>query len=197
MTVSLHPTCVDALRVLGDDTASPAARAAQRHVDRCPACSALVDDADAADAVLASLAGHRPSRSVRLRAVLGVISVLQCLIALPWLFGENPLRFLESSSVASAHLTRDGAIGMIVGVAGLTTALRTRHAVAMVVTAGAAVGMQLLSFAIDQSNEHVHPLFETSHLLTPVVLVLIAIVGTRRAHPVGAPARGRRHLRAL
>jgi hypothetical protein len=92
--------------------------------------------------------------------------------------------------VASEHLTRDGAIGVIVGVAGLTTALRTRHALAMLVTGCAAIGMQVLSFAIDENHDRVHPLFEVSHALVPIILALIAVFAMRRAAPVEPPSRG-------
>jgi hypothetical protein len=211
MTTPVPARCADALRSFATGALDDAAdsdvggragraadvRAARRHVERCPSCSALLDDAGSADAVLALLATRRPARSTRLRQVLGAVAVLQCTVALPWLFGTNPFGVFDSSGVASAHLTRDGAIGILIGVAGLTTALRPRHALAMLVTAGAAVGMQLIGFAVDERNEHVHPLFETSHLLVPVVLVLIATIGLRRDRPVAPPARSGRHLRAL
>ena len=90
----------------------------------------------------------------------------------------------------ASRTARDGAIGVIVGVAGLTTALRTRHALAMLVTGIAAIGMQVLSFAIDEHHERVHPLFEVSHALVPVILALIAVFAMRRAAPVEPPDRG-------
>lgn len=161
-------------------------------------CAGLVDDPGAADSVLTALASRRPPRSLALRRVLGVIAAMQCIVALPWLFGENLFGFLDSNGVAPAHLTRDGAIGIIVGVAGCTTALRPRHAVAMLVTAGAAVGMQVLSFAIDENHERVHPLFETSHVLVPIVVALVAVFALGRARPVPPSDRDAgRHLRAI
>jgi hypothetical protein len=196
MSAPVPATCADALRAFASGSATDA-RAARRHVERCPACAGALDDAGSADAVLALLATRRPARSPRLRQLLAAVSLLQCAVALPWLFGTNPFGFLASSGVTSAHLTRDGAIGILIGVAGCTTALRPRHALAMLVTAGAAVGLQLVGFAIDEHNEHVHPLFETSHLLVPVVLVLIATIGLRRDRPVRARTRKERHLRAL
>ena len=196
MSAPVPAACADALRAFASGS-TPEARAARRHVERCPSCAGALDDAGSADAVLAVLATRRPARSSRLRRLLGAVSLLQCAIALPWLFGTNPFGFLAASGVTPAHLTRDGAIGILIGVAGCTTALRPRHALAMLVTAGAAVGLQLISFAVDERNEHVHPLFETSHLLVPVVLVLIATIGLRRDRPVREPAQGGRHLRAL
>jgi hypothetical protein len=199
MSTRLPAGCAGALRAFaaGPSGAAGDEPAARRHVERCPACAALLDDAGSPDAVLALLAGQRPARSARLRQLLGAVALAQCVVALPWLFGANPFGFLASSGVAPAHLTRDGAIGFVIGVAGCTTALRPRHAIAMLVTAGAAVGMQVIGFAIDERNEHVHPMFETAHLLVPVVLVLIATIGLRRDRPVAPPVRSGRHLRAL
>jgi hypothetical protein len=203
---ALRPACLDALRAISagrDDPMQAAAAArARRHLDTCPVCAALVDDADSVDEVLAAVRRRRPSRSATMRAVLGVAAVLQCILAIPWLFGANPFAFVDSMEVDPSHLTRDGAIGIIIGVAGLTTAIRPRHAFAMLVTASAAVGMQVLSFAIDEGHERVHPLFETSHVLAPVVLVLVAVLALRKAPPVGPPGRDRgaphdRHLRAV
>ena len=200
MTTSLHPACVDALRRLsaGDRPGIDAReaghdrtaelRAAQRHVASCPSCASVVDHNDAADHVLAVLDQHRPPRRPRLRVLLGVLGALQCALALPWLFDMNPVGFL-ADNVASEHLTRDGAIGVIVGVAGLTTAIRTRHALAMLVTGCAAIGMQVLSFAIDENHERVHPLFEVSHTLVPIILALIAAFAMRRATPMDPPDR--------
>lgn len=169
--------------------ASAELRAARRHVASCPSCASLIDDTGSAERVLATLARHRPTQRPRLRIVLGVIAALQCALALPWLFDVNPVAFL-GNDVDSSHLTRDGAIGVIVGVAGLTTALRTRHALAMLVTGIAAIGMQVLSFAIDEHHERVHPLFELSHALVPVILVLIAVIAMRRPAPIDPPDRG-------
>jgi hypothetical protein len=204
MTTSLRPACVDALRLLGAgapaDEGAPHAgsaelRAARRRVAACPSCAAVVDDVGSPDAVLAALDEHRPARRPRLRTVLGLLSALQCALALPWLFDLNPLAFL-AQDVASEHLTRDGAIGVIVGVAGLTTAVRTRHALAMLVTGSAAIGMQVLTFAIDENHDRVHPLFELSHALVPIILALIAVFTVRRATPIRPPTRDR-NLRAV
>ena len=202
---TLRPACLDALRALAVRTDDPARarleRDARRHVDTCPACASLVDDAESVDEILAAVRSRRPSRSTALRVVLGIAAAIQCLVALPWLFGANPFSFIDAMTVDASHLTRDGAIGIIIGVAGLTTALRPRHALAMLVTASAAVGMQVLSFAIDEGQERVHPMFETSHVLVPVVLVLIAVLALRKSPPISGPDRdGRstgRHLRAV
>ena len=189
MNTSLRPACVDALRRVAmsdrdaDDDASAETRTARRHVASCPSCSSVIDDTPSAERVLASLVAHRPPNHPLLRATLGVLAALQIALALPWLFDMNPVAFL-ANNVASEHLTRDGAIGVIVGVAGLTTALRTRHALAMLVTGLAAIGMQVLSFAIDENHDRVHPLFEVSHLLVPIILALIAVFALRRAAPI-------------
>jgi len=203
VTTSLRPACVDALRCVSDPrdhteaagATSPELRAARRHIESCPICASLVDDADAPAQILAELAAHRPPRTPLLRYALGVLAVAQTALALPWLFDVNPLGFL-ADHVASEHLTRDGAIGVIVGVAGLTTALRPRHALAMLVMAAAAIGMQVLSFAIDENHDRVHPLFEVSHALVPIIVALIAVFALRRPAPVDPPERGPR-LRAV
>jgi hypothetical protein len=197
MTTSLRPACVDALRRISEAGApeeqpserSATWRAARRHIEMCPICASLVDDAIEPEQILAALAAHRPPHKPVLRIALGVIAAVQCAIAVPWLFGVNPLGFM-ADHVASEHLTRDGAIGVVVGVAGLTTALVTRHGLAMLVMGAAAIGMQLLSFAIDEDHDRVHPLFELSHLLVPVILALIAVFALRRPSPVDPPDRG-------
>lgn len=201
MSGSLRPQCVDALRrvsesapsaVLGDgDGDAIELRRARQHIDVCPACSSLIDDAGAPERVLHQLSARRPPQRSRLRVALGAVACVQAAVAIPWLVGANPLGFL-AHHVASDHLTRDGAIGVIVGVAGLTTALRPRHAFAMLVMAVAAIGMQMASFAVDENHDHVPPLFEVSHALVPVILALIVGCALRREVPVAPPDRGAR-----
>jgi hypothetical protein len=187
-------SCVEALRVLamqsGDDPVgnTVAVARARRHLDSCPRCGALLDDTGSGERALARLEMVRPARFPVVRGAMGVLAAVQCILALPWLFGIDPLASL-GNNVTSAHLTRDGAIGIIVGVAGLATALRPRHAVAMLIMAIVSIVMQAFTVAIDGSNEHVGLVFELLHALIPVIVVLIGVVAFRRPRPVGAPDR--------
>ena len=203
MTTKLQTACVDALKLalIGDSVvdevgpASPAVRAARRHVNACPACASALDDSAVAD-VMARLTALRTTAIPVHRAILGFIASAQCLFALPWLLGFDPIGSL-GNHVAASHLTRDGAIGVIVGVAGVATALRPRHALAMLVMAIASIGMQAFGFAVDENQNRVSPLFELLHVLVPIIVAMIGVVAMRRPPPVDPPARRRSHLRVV
>jgi hypothetical protein len=202
MTAALRPVCVNALREVtgagssdaaGGDT--PELRAARHHLEICPICASLIDDPAAADKALATIATTRGPRSPVLRSALGIVAGVQCLFALPWLFGFSPFDRL-GNHVAPSHLTRDGALGVILGVAGMTSAFRPRHALAMLVTAGAGIAMQGLSYLFDQNTSRVGPRFELVHLLVPIIVAMIAVLVYRRPAPIDPPQRPP-HLRVL
>jgi hypothetical protein len=194
--VSAEPraACAAALRAVlaepsahEDPTTAEERRRARRHVSTCPYCAGELDDEDTA-VLLQRLDRVRPRRAPRLRVVLAALAGVQVAVALPWLFGWNPLGILGGHALA-AHLTRDGAIGVIVGVAGITTAWQPRQAVPMLVMALAALGMQVFGFAIDENHDRVTALFEVQHLLVLAVTVGIALFALRRPGPITDPDR--------
>jgi hypothetical protein len=193
MSGSVRPACAAALRdvLAGAETADADAldrrRRAQQHVASCPDCAGLHDDLEP-EQILAVLDAKRPRRAPALRVVLGVLAAAQLAMAVPWLLGFNPLGTLGGHAL-DAHLTRDGAIGIIIGVAGVTTALQPRHGVAMLVMAVAALGMQIFGFAIDENHDRVSAIFEVQHLLGLVVSLLIAVITMRRGKPITDPDR--------
>lgn len=193
--------CLRAMRALlpepGDGpTDEDERRAARRHVAQCPSCAGLLDDAEGdADAARVALAAIAPRRPAMLRIVLGVLAVVQLALALAWMFGWN---LLASSGVHAGdeHLARDGAIGVVVGIAGLVAAQAPRFAVPMLVMGAAAFGLQLLGFALDEHHGRVSALFEVQHALVFLVVLLIAVLAFRRPAPIAEPRRGP-HLRAV
>lgn len=198
MTTVLDRTCIDALRtVVAADTDLPAAvasaelRAARRHLEACPRCAGVLDDEPTAAQALAAAQRRRPVRPPGVRALLCTASAVQLAVALPWLLGWNPFGAF-AGHVTPAHLTRDGAIGVIVGVAGIGSALRPRHAVAMLFTAIAAVAMQAFGFAVDESANRVSVVYETLHLFVPMIIAGIGTLAMRKDTPIAPPVRGAR-----
>lgn len=197
--------CLRALHALlpADGDQAPdadALRAARLHVTSCPSCAGILDDAgDAGDdrerIARHALAALAPRRRPLLRVLLGAIATAQLVLALAWVFGWN---VLASSGLHAGdeHLARDGAIGVVVGIAGIVAARAPRFAVPMLVMGGAAFGLQLLGFALDEHDGRVSALFELQHVLVFVILVVLAALAFRRPAPIAEPTRGT-HLRVV
>ena len=119
-------TCERALLTLmgdpGDDPRN-AVLAARQHVGRCPHCSAAYDRANPEARRLGLVAGRRSELAASLRVGLLAISVAQLVLAVPWLVGRS---LLPDSHVAVSHLTRDGALGLVIASLGLVTVWRPR-----------------------------------------------------------------------
>lgn len=144
--------------------------------DDCDALAALTDR------TLDRLDAERPTRSMALRAGLGVVSVIQLVLSVPWLVGSNPwTAFL--GQVPDSHLTRDGAIGVVTATAGLVTVWRSRYAFAMLAIAAVGLVMQVLGGAVDAD---VGTSFEAVHVVALVIAVLVLTIAARRDRPVGA-----------
>ncbi len=165
-------------------------RRARMHQQSCERCSSeqsvdmmlstlTSENPDAAARVQAQLSMKRPRRSTAIVALLGTCSTLQALIALPWLVGANPFRNVLGVA-SSEHLTRDGALGIVVAVAGFVVAWRPRYAFAMLALVGATAGMQILGGFVDAPTSHSHVPFEFVHVLALVIAVLIVYVAIRR-----------------
>jgi hypothetical protein len=141
-----------------------------------------------ATSILKSLGAHYANPRRAIRITLGVFASLQLLLAVPWIFGANLLTDF-ADTVGQAHLTRDGALGLFVGAAGLITAIKSRYAAPAAVIAGIGVVVQLVAGAFDEHHAHVDGWFELLHLLTVGILILTAILAGSRAGRPRQPQR--------
>jgi hypothetical protein len=137
---------------------------------------------------LAKVNAERPAPHLITRWALVVLSTAQLLLALPWLVGLNPLAVI-GAEVDPSHLTRDGALGLLVAVAGLTVAARPRYGVPALMIASAGIVAQVVAGAIDEDRAHVHASFELTHLLALAVVALMAIIAGSRVPTLGEANR--------
>ncbi len=190
-------TCTKALTVIADgsDGSTPdELRRAQVHAATCPRCLRSLDDPDAADRVLSALRPSVLDPPRVFRVAIALVATIQLVFAIPWLFGAT---LLPDHSVTTAHLTRDGALGLVIAAAGLLAAWRPRYAVSAIVLGSIVLAAQAVAGVIDQQNQSVNVLFELLHLLVLVILAMIAIsvATTRQSTPDARPtARGLRSL---
>ncbi|HEY3672454.1 MAG TPA: hypothetical protein VGN51_16080, partial [Acidimicrobiia bacterium] len=121
-------TCRDALVLLVDGEASDpdAYRRARAHASVCPRCASSYDDPDASRRVIERHQIDVPGPSPRLRVLLVVVAAAQLVLACPWLFGAS---LVPDHQVTAAHLTRDGALGLLIACVALVSAWRPRYAV--------------------------------------------------------------------
>lgn len=136
-----------------------------------------------AEHTLDRLDAVRPTRSRALRAALGVVSVIQLVLSIPWLLGANPWTALLGR-MPDSHLTRDGAIGVVTATAGLVTVWRTRYALAMLAIAAVGLVMQVLGGAVDAD---VGTSFEAVHVVALIIAVLVLTIAARRDRAPGPP----------
>jgi hypothetical protein len=184
-------TCQDALVTLvsGDEAAEPSAFArARAHASLCPRCASIYDDREAAERVLTRSREDIAGPSLRLRASLAVVAVAQLVLACPWLFGAS---LVPDPSVSAAHLTRDGALGLLIASVALVTAWRPRYAFGSLLVGAVAIVAQFASGIVDRQDQAVSGVFELTHLLSLVIVVLLAFActslrsggGARRSPP--------------
>jgi hypothetical protein len=136
---------------------------------------------DRADQVLERLATVIPGPPPWLRIVLAGVAGALLMLSLPWLVGADPLRLLGQAT--TAHLTRDGALGLAIATAGLLTAWRPRYSVAAAMVCAAALVAQLGTALIDEHYRRVSIVVETTHAITIVVTALVAY-SSRPARPI-------------
>jgi hypothetical protein len=187
--MTARPRCAESLAVLldarsGGTPDAEALRRAHAHAAACPECAAALEDTDAPRRVQARFA-RCPGRAPRtLVAPLAVLSFVQLAIAVPWLFGHNPIGV--AGHAASEHLVRDGTIGFVIAIAGLIAAFDPARARTLCLVSLAALAIQLSAGLFDEHDHRVNVHFELTHLLAIAIVVLVALVA-RRA-PYG-PAR--------
>lgn len=113
------------------------------------------------------------------RVLLTAAVAVQMALALPWLVGADPFDLLGDAD--QSHLTRDGAFGVALGLAGAVTAWRHRYAIAAVIVGAALLVVQFATGIIDGHAGRVSLWLEVSHLLVPVIVILIVITARPEA----------------
>ena len=151
--------------------------AARQHMLECPSCASQ-EDASVEEALGVRLSQLREPGHI-LRIALYVAGGLQTFLALPWIFGATPL-WGPSGDTAVAHLTRDGVIGLVLGLIGIAVGFNPRLAYFALSVCGVLVTLQVVAFVADRTSDKVHPVFESIHVLSIVITVLVAIVAFPR-----------------
>ena len=131
----------------------------------------MVESASIADRVLERTAPLRLGPPPIVRGALALVAGTQLVLAGPWLVGTDPLGSLGAAEVS--HMTRDGAFGVAIALAGLIAAWRHRHAIAAAIVATALVAAQFVTGVIDGHADRIAYWAETSHVLLPIILLLI------------------------
>lgn len=106
-----------------------------------------------ADGALRRLRHALPQPSRWILGPLLVLSIVQAAVVLPWLVGRDPWQLL--SSTTDGHITRDGALGLVVAVTGLLTAWRSRWALPAFLLAMLAVVAQAVTGLFDAAETDV------------------------------------------
>jgi hypothetical protein len=182
--VSTTPlSCERALLILMADIADHSRDeriAARLHASRCPRCSSVYDP----DEAVAPTIGRRPPESpASLRIGLAVVATIQLVLAVPWLFGHS---LVPDAHVEVSHLTRDGALGLVIAGLGLVTAWRPRYVNSTTLIGLLVFAAQLVAGLVDHETDAVTGSFELIHLLVLVILASmfgIAFGRARRATP--------------
>ncbi len=153
------------------------------------ALDGIVDDlahrAAVPDEVLARLDSALPRRSRSLTMATGVLSGVQLFLALPWLTGADPFGLLGHP--VSPHVTRDGALGVVIAIAGILATWRARWSLPCFLMATGALGAQVVAGLVDESIAEVGA-HELVHLPAVLLTVLIGL-SARRFRSLGPTGR--------
>jgi len=180
-------SCEQALIVLADDTDEHSRDEwvrARLHASRCPRCHSVYD-VQLDEAVLARL--NPPAVMPSLRFGLAIVAAIQLVVAVPWLFGHS---FVPDAHVEVAHLTRDGALGIVIAALGLLTAWRPRYVHSALLMGLVVFVAQFIAGFVDHMSDAVTGSFELIHLLVVVILIAMSAVAVslaRRATPRNEP----------
>ena len=151
--------------------------AARHHLLNCPLCASETAD-DMVETVSHRLDILRQPGGL-LRLFLLLVGGLQVLLALPWIFGAT-LLWSPSYDTTAAHLTRDGVIGLVLGLAGVAVAASPRLAYFALSVCGLLVPLQVIAFISDKVTSKVNPNFEAIHVLALVISALVVIAAFPR-----------------
>ena len=121
----------------------------------------------------------RPDPSLTLRLALGVLSAIQLGVAGAWLVGEIPFGWIVGSPTA-AHLSRDAALGVVLGSIGAIVSWRPRWSLSLLPVVGAIVAVQMIGLIADGSNGQSGFHFELPHGISIIVSALIFAMSRRR-----------------
>ncbi len=145
---------------------------ARTHIANCALCGGTNS---AAQKSIQDKISLRSNRSVWGRALLGLLGVLQLILALPWLFGST-MFWSTSISADAAHLSRDGALGFMFATIAIAVAISPRLAVFALPIALLLIILQTVTGFVDHANEDVLVSFETIHMLGAFIGGSIAVL---------------------
>ena len=145
---------------------------ARTHIANCALCGGTNS---AAQKSIQDKISLRSNRSVWGRAFLGLLGVLQLILALPWLFGST-MFWSASISADAAHLSRDGALGFMFATIAIAVAISPRLAVFALPIALLLIILQTVTGFVDHANEDVLVSFETIHMLGAIIGGSIAVL---------------------
>lgn len=145
---------------------------ARTHIANCALCGGTNS---AAQKSIQDKISLRSNRSVWGRAFLGLLGVLQLILALPWLFGST-MFWSASISADAAHLSRDGALGFMFATIAIAVAISPRLAVFALPIALLLIILQTVTGFVDHADEDVLVSFETIHMLGAVIGGSIAVL---------------------
>ena len=145
---------------------------ARTHIANCAMCGGTNS---AAQKSIQDKISLRSNRSVWGRAFLGLLGVLQLILALPWLFGST-IFWSASISADAAHLSRDGALGFMFATIAIAVAISPRLAVFALPIALLLIILQTVTGFVDHANEDVLVSFETIHMLGAIIGGSIAVL---------------------
>jgi len=145
---------------------------ARTHIANCAMCGGINS---AAQKTIQDKISLRSNRSVWGRAFLGLLGLIQLFLALPWLFGST-MFWSKSLGADAAHLSRDGALGVMFATIAFAVAVSPRLAVFALPVALLLIILQTVTGFVDHSNEEVHASFETIHMLGAVIGASIAVL---------------------
>lgn len=143
------------------------------------------DPDDPAEPLLSQLGAALPGPNRLVRALVAVLALAQLAVVLPWLVDADPFGLLGSSP--ASHLTRDGALGLAVAVAGMMTAWRPRWAMPCFLLGSAALVAQTVAGLFDAHSSGGGGT-ELVHLPSVVLTCLVGLSGIRLT-PLGPGPR--------
>lgn len=134
---------------------------------------------------LRSVLAARPEAKREVRVALAVLAAAQLAMGIAWLVGNVPFGGIVGSPTA-AHLSRDAALGVVLGTIGVIVAWRPRWSLSLVPVAGAIVAVQAIGLVADAAKGQRGFHFEFPHALAIIVGVLIFYVSRKRRLPATA-----------
>jgi hypothetical protein len=177
-------SCAQALAILATDSHPSRDERAQAraHANGCPRCRAIYDTGGDEE-LLRRFDRSSLQPAAWLRIGLAVIASVQLVLAAPWLFGHN---IIPDPDVTVAHLTRDGALGLVIAGLGLLTAWRPRYVHSTLFVGVLVLILQVISGLTDHDATAASGSFELIHLLVLLIvgaMFAVAIDVRRRATP--------------